>query len=159
MIPLYKYENNKVIERTEGEIKVERAINLNKQLPTFKQQKITQSKVQLADFLSTHPLIWTDGKIYSVTQEKQAMLAEQLSLYSLDHNTTLYWNAAGEARKEWQVEDLIALGEAIIQYVHPYILYQQQKELEIKAVEFIEDLDSIVIDYESVSPKNLGKNV
>lgn len=69
-LTLYKYEDGVVRAKTEAELKIDAALQLNKRLPSIKSDLINQSKQDLSIFLSTHPLTWTDGKTYSVTQEK-----------------------------------------------------------------------------------------
>lgn len=52
-------------------------------LESLKTSKISQSKIALSTFLSLHPIQWTDGKYYSVTSEKQALLTSNLALYQI----------------------------------------------------------------------------
>lgn len=52
-------------------------------LESLKTSKISQSKIALSTFLSLHPIQWSDGKYYSVTSEKQALLTSNLALYQI----------------------------------------------------------------------------
>lgn len=149
-IPLYKYENGEVIAKTKAELKIDKALQLNKQLSNFKKQYIEKTKSDLAQYLSTHPLVWEDQKCYSVTQQKQMLLAQQLILYAVDPSALLYWNASGEESIIWDHRDLLSLSEAINNYVRPFIQYQQQKEIEINEAETYDDLQNIEINYNLV---------
>lgn len=64
-----------------------------------KEYKISESKTTLSEYLASHPLQWTDGKYYSVTSEKQALLTSNLSLYQLavsnGQTFQLKWNTTG----------------------------------------------------------------
>ena len=72
---LYTYIDGEVSKKSSYELRVERAIALEKTLPSIKANLIEQSKEGLASYLKTHPLTWIDNKTYSVTKEKQALLA------------------------------------------------------------------------------------
>ena len=62
----------------------------------------------------------------------------------------LKWNATGEECIIWTLEDMIALALAIANYVEPLVTYQQAIEVQIKLCTTREELESIVIDYETV---------
>ena len=62
----------------------------------------------------------------------------------------LIWNSTGEVCKEWTLPDLYALAFAIDARVTALVTYQQTKEVEIRNAESIEELNAIVIDYDSV---------
>lgn len=116
--------------------------------------KITESKTALAEYLASHPLQWTDGKYYSVTSEKQALLTSNLSLYQLAVSNgqpfKLTWNSTGDECVEWVYEELAALALAIGTYVKPFVARQQELELAIKACATMEELDAIEINYDPV---------
>lgn len=149
--PLYKYEDGEILLLSNVEKTIIKAKAENKKLPTIKLQLITDSKNKLNQFLVNHPLVWTDKKEYSVTQEKQALLTQQLALYSLDPETKLYWNASGEECKVWPIVALASLAKSIADYVRPYVRYQQQKESEIDSAETAEEARNIIIDYDTLS--------
>lgn len=117
--------------------------------------KIQKSKEDLAVYLENNPLQWTDGEYYSITQEKQNQLTSKImaatmaKTLSADYNLT--WNSTGEVCKEWTLEDLSALAFAIDKRVTKLVTYQQTKEVEMKNAETQEELDSIIVDYDSVS--------
>lgn len=124
-------------------------------LDALKSAKIIQSKEMLEIYLLENPLTWIDGNKYSVTSEKQSLLTSQIALYQTAINAgqeyTLRWNTTGGECTEWTYENLVALALAIGAYVQPLVSYQQATEIAISNATTVEELDSIVIDYSSVS--------
>ena len=141
--PMWKFENEKFIPN-EGYSAID--------LDEAKTSKIAESKMMLAEWLETHPYQYTDGKYYSVTEEKQALLNGNLSSYERATNMgipyPLKWNSTGEECVDWEYSDLIALSLSIAGYVAPRVSAQQAFELQIKACASLEDLEKIVIAYE-----------
>ena len=119
-----------------------------------KAYKIAESKGKLAEWLANNPMLYTDGKQYSVTAEKQSLLNGNLSSYeraqgaSPSINYPLKWNATGEECTEWEYEDLVGLSLAIAAYVAPKVAEQQAIEIAINACSTIEELNGVVISYE-----------
>ena len=117
-------------------------------------EKINDSKEKLTAFLSNNPILWKDGKYYSVTQEKQSLLTSNIATYQIEIQTNpsavITWNSTGEECVEWNINDLCALAVAIKDYVKPMVTYQQKKEIEINQASTIEELNQIEIDYSSV---------
>ncbi len=149
-IYLYKYEDGRIVKKTSSELRVERTLLQNKNIHIYQEQVIKQSKTQLEEYLRTHPYTWSDGNQYSVTQEKQALLTSQLTLYAMDPKTELHWNATGQECKTWSITSLTSLAKGISSYVNPLVTYQQRKELEIMACETVDELNDIVINYETL---------
>lgn len=120
-------------------------------LDTAKKQKIANSKTQLAKWLENNPMQYTDGKFYSVTEEKQSLLNNNLTSYEraveADIPYPLKWNATGEECVEWEYANLVALSLAIAAYVAPKVAMQQAVEIEINACETAAQLVKVVIDY------------
>lgn len=116
-----------------------------------KAYKVEESKVALAEWLNTHPILYTDEKYYSVTEEKQTLLNSNLASYEraekLGMIYTLKWNAVGEKCVEWSYNNLTNLSLTIAAYVGERISQQQVLETEIQACETLEELDKIVIHY------------
>nr|DAK68515.1 MAG TPA: protein of unknown function (DUF4376) [Caudoviricetes sp.] len=116
--------------------------------------KVAESKTALSEYLAAHPLQWTDGKYYSVTSEKQALLTSNLSLYQLAVSNgqpfKLTWNSTGDECVEWVYKELASLALAIGTYVKPFVARQQELELDIKACTTMEELDAIEINYDPV---------
>ena len=119
-------------------------------LETAKTERISKSKTDLETYLLEHPLLWTDGEYYAITQDKQNQLTSTLVSAQVDGEPP-EWNSTGLVCKQWDVAELAALGCAIKNQVKALVKYQQAKELEIKAAETIDELNAIVIDYDSVS--------
>lgn len=127
---------------------------IKEQLEQAKQERIVESKTALSDYLASHPLQWTDGKYYSVTSEKQALLTSNLALYQISTVAgmpfKLTWNSTGDECVEWTYKDLAALALTIGTYVKPFVVRQQELELAIKACATMEELDAIEINYDPV---------
>lgn len=126
----------------------------NSNADVLKNLKIFLTKLKLKDFLKNNPLTFIDNKKYSVTEEKQTLLANAIQVYQMKVQAgipaKLKWNATGEECTEWTLEDLSALALAIAEYVEPLVTHQQALEVQIRNAETLEELDSIVIDYEVV---------
>ena len=126
---------------------------LFEQLKLYKETKIKESKMCLSEYLASHPIQWTDGKYYSVTSEKQALLTSNLALYQISTAAgqpfKLTWNSTGDECTEWTYENLAALALAIGTYVKPFVSHQQELEICIKACTTIEEVDAIAITYET----------
>ena len=122
---------------------------LETQLQEAKDTAIAQSKTDLEAYLLANPLQWTDGEYYAITQEKQNQLTSTLVSAQVDGEPP-EWNSTGLVCKEWNIEELSALGVAIKNRVKKLVKYQQSKEIEINAAQTLEELEAIVIDYDSV---------
>lgn len=141
-VPRYKLVDGQPVERTEEEIKADR-------LPGAKAARIAKSKADLADYLASHPLTWTDGNQYSITQEKQAQLTSTLVSAQVDGEPP-EWNTSGGQCREWKLEELAALGVAIKRRVKALVKYQQGQEIAMNAAATMEELERVVVDYDSV---------
>ena len=119
-------------------------------LDTLKAEKILQSKADLAAYLESHPLPWTDGEYYSITAEKQAQLTSTLVCAQADGQPP-EWNSTGGVCREWDVQELTALGVAIKDRVKALVKYQQTQEVAMRNAVTQEELETIVVDYDSVS--------
>lgn len=126
---------------------------LLERLKLYKETKIKESKESLSAYLASHPLLWSDGKYYSVTSEKQALLTSNLALYQISAAAgtqfKLTWNSTGDECVEWTYENLATLALAIGTYVKPFVSHQQELELDIKACTTMEEVDAIAIIYET----------
>lgn len=123
-------------------------------LEEAKADKIAKSKTDLADYLETHPLQWTDGEYYSITAEKQQQLTSKIMAatmaQTLSTEYTLTWNSTGEVCREWTLQDLSALAFAIDARVTSLVSYQQTQEVAMRNAATEEELNAIVVDYNSV---------
>lgn len=122
-------------------------------LDAAKKQRIADSKTQLAEWLENHPMQYTDGKYYSVTEEKQSLLNNNLTSFERAEVAgvpyPLKWNASGEECVEWEYADLVTLSLAIAAYVAPKVAAQQAVEIAINACTTAEELANVVIDYDN----------
>lgn len=123
-------------------------------LAEAKAARIARSKTDLADYLASHPIQWTDGEYYAITAEKQQQLTSKLMAATMAQQTstayTLTWNSTGEVCKEWSLTDLSALAFAIDSRVTALVTYQQTQEVAMRDAETMEALEAIVVDYDSV---------
>ena len=123
-------------------------------LAQAREEKIAQSKADLAAYLAAHPLLWTDGQHYSITAEKQAQLTSKLAVAqakaAMGVPYELKWNTTEEVCVPWELSDLYDLAFAIDQRVTALVSYQQEKEVEIRSAETQEVLDAIEVDYDTV---------
>ena len=114
--------------------------------------KIEESKTKLAEWLEDNPLLYSDGKYYSVTEEKQSLLNSNIASYerakALGIDYPLKWNSTGEECTEWTYESLVTLSLTIAAYVAPKVSKQQSIEIAIKSCETVEELDKVVISYD-----------
>ena len=119
-------------------------------LSDLKEAKIAESKTKLAEWLANNPLLFSDGKYYSVTEEKQSLLNSNIASYeraeALGVEYPLKWNSTGEECCLWAYDDLVTLSLAIAGYVAPKVSKQQYLEVQIRNCDAVEELDAIVID-------------
>ena len=122
------------------------------EIEAHKTKRIQESKILLAKWLNDNPMLYTDGKYYSVTEEKQALLNGNLSSYERATKAgieyPLKWNSTGEECIEWSYDDLLTLSLSIAAYVVPKVTKQQNIELVIKACETMDEINAVVIDYD-----------
>ena len=148
-IYLYEYEDGIIKTRSDGDIQEDFEEMF---LPQRKAQLIADSKKKLAQWLADKPLQFTDGKYYSVTEEKQTLLNSNLASYERALNACvdypLKWNATGETCVDWTYSELLTLSLAIAGYVAPKVAMQQAVEMQIKACTTLEECEAIVIDYD-----------
>lgn len=164
---IYKVDDNTVILSKDGSVYVEpeEPVPVEPHIPTeeeialqlesAKRNKIVESNKKLELYLLEHPLLYSDGKYYSVTLEKQSILQGNLMGYQLElqmgvANPILEWNSTGDVCIPWSYENLSALAVAIKNYVKPYVGAQQVYEKQTNACTTIDEVNGIVIDYETV---------
>ena len=148
--PNYEYvydEDNNIVD-----VKEKEHIITEEEINQYKLNRIQESKIELGQWLIDNPMQFTDGKFYSVTEEKQALLNGNLASYEratkagIDY--PLKWNSTGEECVEWSYEDLITLSLSIAAYVAPKVAIQQSIEIAIKECDTIEEIENIVVDYD-----------
>lgn len=127
-------------------------------LPTYaltldqtKDNKQEENKKALAKWLEEHPLTWTDGNVYGVTQEDQEEMALNLQQYQLQKaagiEATLEWHTQKKRCHEFTEEQYGALLLQVINYVYPYRRKQEAIKEKIYMAQSIEELNAVVIDY------------
>ena len=123
-------------------------------LDALRAAKQEQNKQALADWLAAHPLTWTDGKIYGVSEKDQTEMAINLAQYQLaaaaGQPAVLEWHAQKQQCHTFTIEQYTALSLAIAAYVYPYRRYQEQVKAAIYAAESEAEIGAIEIDYSSV---------
>lgn len=126
-----------------------------------KRNKILTSKEMLKTYLEDHPIVSTAhngvaGR-YSVTNEKQTLMMSQYMTYKIEKemnpDARLTWNETGKSCEEWTEQEFLQLILEIKAYVYPLVSYQQSLEEQIDSCATQEQLDEIVVNYNSV-----GKN-
>ena len=114
----------------------------------LREQRIADSKTDLAAWLSENPLTWTDGKKYAVTSEKQAQLTSALAVQQVAQSAgverELRWNSTGDECTVWQYADLCALALAIAAYVEPRVSIQQAAEVDLRNAATAEEVLAVV---------------
>ena len=120
----------------------------------LREQRIADSKADLAAWLADNPLTWTDGKKYAVTSEKQAQLTSALAVQQVAESAgverELRWNSTGDECTVWQYADLCALALAIAAYVEPRVSIQQAAEVDIRNAATAEEVLAVAWNYTSV---------
>jgi len=97
---------------------------------------IRKNKNNLENYLYEHPLV-RDGKVYTVTSDKQNQLTGLLNAYnyakSIGVELSLSWNETGKTCQRYSYEDLVQLYLTMLAYVKPIVTYQQEVELDIRS--------------------------
>ena len=149
-VPRYKLVDGVPVLRSQEEIAADKLPDLD----ALRAAKQDANKAALADWLAAHPLTWTDGKVYGVTEQDQTEMAINLAQYQLaaaaGQPAVLEWHAQKQQCHTFTIEEYTALSLAIAAYVYPYRRYQEQVKAVIYAAESEAELDAIEIDYGSV---------
>lgn len=123
-------------------------------LVSVQKSKQTENKAALAEWLATHPLLWTDGKLYGVTEEDQNEMALNLMQYQVavqaGQPKVLEWHAQKESCRTFEQQEYVALSLAIADYVYPYLRYQESVKEQIYQAQTAEEVANVKIDYASV---------
>lgn len=149
-IPRYKLVDGAPMLRTEDEIQADR----HDPLPQAKANRQAENKESLASWLASHPLEWVDGNTYGVTEEDQSEMALNLQQYQLQvaagREVELEWHTQKKMCHTFTQEQYTALSLAIIDYVYPYLRYQEAVKEAIYGAQSVEEVAAVVIDYASV---------
>ena len=149
-VPRYKLVDGVPVLRSEEEIAADRLPDLD----ALRAAKQDANKAALADWLAAHPLTWTDGKVYGVTEQDQTEMAINLAQYQLaaaaGQPAALEWHAQKQQCHTFTIDEYTALSLAIAAYVYPYRRYQEQVKAAIYAAESGAEIGAIEIDYGGV---------
>lgn len=112
------------------------------------------NKTLFAEFLTNHPLLYTDGKYYGVTMEDQTEISLNLNQYQLQvaagvESPVLEWHAIHEGCQPWTVEDLTNLAVAISNYIYPWFRKMQSYKTSIFSATSKEEIDTIELVYKT----------
>ena len=127
----------------------ESAMEVDNPLSGAIESRIAQSKEDLAAYLESHPITWTDGEQYSITAERQAQLTGTVVAAQADGQPP-EWNSTGGVCREWDVAELTDLAVAIKNRVKALVKYQQTQEVAMRNAASRKELDAIVVDYDTV---------
>ena len=123
-------------------------------LVSVQEARQTENKAALAEWLVTHPLLWTDGRTYGVTEEDQQEMALNLMQYQVavqaGQPAVLEWHAQKESCRTFEQQEYVALSLAIADYVYPYLRYQESVKEAIYQAQTAEEVANVKIDYASV---------
>lgn len=104
----------------------------------------------LAVYLATHPLLWTDGELYSVTEADQQRMLMYFSTYSMGLREKLEWNSHTKKCREFTTEEFVQLCAAINNFVAPRVKKCQEYKERIFAAQTIQEVEEITFDFENV---------
>lgn len=124
------------------------------ELAAAQQTRQTENKAALAAWLTAHPLQWTDGKTYGVTEDDQQEMALNLMQYQVavqaGQPKVLEWHAQKESCRTFEQSEYVALSLAIADYVYPYLRYQESVKEQIYQAETAQEVSNVKINYASV---------
>lgn len=104
----------------------------------------------LAVYLAAHPLLWTDGELYSVTEADQQRMLMYFSTYSMGLREKLEWNSHTKKCREFTTEEFMQLCAAINNFVSPRVKKCQEYKERIFAAQTIQDVEAITFDFDDV---------
>lgn len=104
----------------------------------------------LAVYLAAHPLLWTDGELYSVTEADQQRMLMYFSTYSMGLREKLEWNSHTKKCREFTTEEFMQLCAAINNFVATRVKKCQEYKEQIFAAQTIQEVEAITFDFENV---------
>lgn len=133
----------------------EKPLTEEEALALAKQEKIARSKVLLAEHLERNPITSTahggEAGVYSVTEEKQQLMALNYNTYQIKKasglDATLTWNETGKGCEVWTEPEYVQLILEIEMYVKPLVSMQQSYENLIANASTLEEVEAIEIVY------------
>lgn len=104
----------------------------------------------LAVYLATHPLLWTDGELYSVTEDDQQRMSLYFNTFSMGIREKLEWNSHTKKCREFTTEEFMQLCTAINNFVAPRVKKCQDYKEQIFQAQTIQEVEAITFDYDNV---------
>lgn len=130
----------------------------------YQKAKIEQSKVDLADFLSEHPLIsncyHNEWHKFNATAEHRNLFVTHYYAHMMKVQSGMFpddkmsWNISGQECVDWTDAEALAFTVAMDAYVTPLVHAQQRFEIAVREATTKEQLDQITIDYSTVETPN-----
>lgn len=122
-------------------------------LAEIQDMKQEENKAAFAKYLAAHPMTWTDGKEYGITQEDQSEISLNLTQYQIAvaagvEAPTLEWHARHEECSDWTAEQLTSLSLAISQVVYPKYHQMQEYKTQIYNATTAEEVEAIECVFE-----------
>lgn len=118
------------------------------------------NKQALADWLSSNPLKWKDGRTYGITLEDQVEMG--LAKDKIDVKTALgkeivvKWHDQKKQCHEMSLQDFLLLCDEIGDIVSKAVEHQESIKASIYAAQSVESVKAIPIDYSNVIQENEG---
>ena len=159
-VPLLKWDakNKKIVHRTEKEIQAD--IDATKPpLEAHQMGGIIQTHMILVEALQVP--IEHEGRLFSVTKEKQNLLDKQLGMWLMSQQMKLpfqlNWNATGEVCEPWTFDELFKLASLMTAHVEPLVKMQREAEVRIRHAENEQEVQSHVEKFRNDIWAKIGK--
>ena len=129
----------------------------------YQKAKIEQSKIDLADFFESHPLIsncyHNEWHKFNATESHRTLfathyLAHMVKIQAGMTDDKMSWNISGQECVDWEESEAVAYSIAMDAYVVPLVHAQQRFEIAVKNATTKEELDALTIDYAAVPTVN-----
>lgn len=154
----------KTFEEEDDKIIINYSVNNTEPfLNSIKEEKISQTKENLARYLEKHPLkSCVKGGIekeYTITQEKQSQLTNAITTYlslalpymvsnqPVPEDIKIYWNSTGYIYEEWTYEEISTLKNEITVYVTPLVAMQQYLEITLRSFKTQKEIKEFDINF------------
>jgi len=145
-IYLYRWNGARVLTKSKAELDKDR-----RESPALvRESAIMTTKAMLSDALET-PITVQDGN-YSVTMEKQQLLATQLAMFMMNSQAgipyELKWNQTGQECMPWTFEQMIVLANVIDSYVKPLVSAQRSAEMALIQATTRDEIQDVMESYQ-----------
>lgn len=120
-------------------------------LEEYKRRKQDSNKQSLEHFLSTHPLLWADGRYYGVSKEDQNNMIMVKAAYDLKQSMgacwPLQWCSVDGVCKDFEENEFVCLMNEIVNFVYPYRQLEMYYKDKIYKASTKEEVDAVNIVY------------